>query len=60
MTVEEEIDYNKQMIAGEIARQKRKLFPTATAPSVFENGPIACAALNLIMTCGGALEEYFR
>lgn len=53
MTVEEEIDFNKQMIAGEIARQKRSFFQRAGAVSAFESGPMACVAMNLVTKCGG-------
>jgi hypothetical protein len=60
MTVEEEIDFNKQMIAGEIARQKRSFFQRAGAVSAFESGPMACVAMNLVTKCGGALEEFLR
>lgn len=58
MTVEEEIDFNRQMIAKSIARQKIKFRENDGALGAFDNFSIACAANDLVLKCGLAVQEF--
>lgn len=60
MTAEEEIDFNKQMVAGEIARQRHRFHEKAAALNAFESGPMACVAMNLVTKCGSAVREFLH
>jgi len=58
MTVEEEIDFNRQMIAKAIARQKEKFHQSEYALGAYENHPIASAANDLVLQCGRAVQDF--
>jgi hypothetical protein len=58
MTAEEEIDFNKQMIAKAIARQREKFRQSEYALCADENHPIALAARDLVLQCGHAVQDF--
>ncbi|WP_374309167.1 hypothetical protein [Methylocella sp.] len=58
MTMEEEIDFNRQMVGKTIAQQKKRFHQSEYALDAFENHPIALAAHDLVLKCGLAVQEF--
>jgi hypothetical protein len=58
MTVEEEIDFNRRMIAKAIARQKVRFRQSEYALCADKNHPIALAASDLVLQCGHAVQDF--